>query len=96
MDKQTNFRLCKRFIKQSYKKPPLFKLTKEGMIRTDERPTTNLKPDDFEIANLMSAGANVEGSVQYEKPTSIDAIDKMNGAVADFVESEKFNDKKSD
>lgn len=93
MDNKTNQRFHCRPVKQSYKKPTLFKVTENGVIRTTEPPVTNLKPDDYELANLIASGANVDSNVTYEKPVSIDKLDEVNLSVAEFMEQQDAKDK---
>lgn len=74
--------------------PYIFGKNAEEIVLTTEYPRTNLKPNDFELDTLLSAGVDVKSKVNYEEPSSIDRIDVvLSGVVENLDKSEtKKND----
>lgn len=69
--------------------PYIFGKNGEEIVLTTEYPRTNLKPIDFELDTLLSAGVDVKSKVNYEEPSSIDRIDVvLSGVVENLDKSE--------
>lgn len=63
--------------------PAIYEKVGDGVVRSTNYPSTNLKPEDFEIDTLLAAGVNTDSKVKFEDVNSIDRIDTVLGAVAD-------------
>lgn len=80
-------------------RPTIYKKVGSGVILSTDYPTTNLKPDDFEIDNMIKAGVNTDSTVKYEEPNTIDRIDSVLGRVVDTnitLDEKELSNKKND